>query len=188
VNLCFLPKFVNWRTSYFGGKHCSVSTSLFGYQKIMLHYFIVTEYDRIRKMFIQNYIKNKNEESSHGYSWSSRQAFQQMLLTVQFSYSVVSDSATPRTVACQASSITNFWSLLKLRSIQLVMPSNHLILCHPLLLPALLSQIALPHDFFFHWTYISYCNQQRKKRSCRAKKLFRSMCIFLTWLVTVLVL
>ena len=40
--------------------------------------------------------------------------------------------ATPRTAACQASlSITNSWSLLKLRSIQLVMPSNHLILCHP---------------------------------------------------------
>ena len=44
--------------------------------------------------------------------------------------------ATPRTTACQASlSITNFWSLLKLMSIESVMPSNHLILCHPLLLP-----------------------------------------------------
>ena len=31
-------------------------------------------------------------------------------------------------------SITNFWSLLKLTSIRLVMPSSHLILCHPLLL------------------------------------------------------
>ena len=42
---------------------------------------------------------------------------------------------TPWTAACQASlSITNFWSLLKLMSIELVMPSNHLILCHPLLL------------------------------------------------------
>ena len=39
-------------------------------------------------------------------------------------------------VACQASlSITNFWNLLKLMSIELVMPSNHLILCCPLLLP-----------------------------------------------------
>ena len=38
--------------------------------------------------------------------------------------------------ACQASlSITNFWSLLKLMSIESVMPSNHLILCRPLLLP-----------------------------------------------------
>ena len=35
--------------------------------------------------------------------------------------------------ACQASlSITNTWSLLKLMSVELVMPSNHLILCHPL--------------------------------------------------------
>ena len=40
------------------------------------------------------------------------------------------------TAACQASlSITNSQSLLKLMCIELVMPSNHLILCHPLLLP-----------------------------------------------------
>ena len=43
---------------------------------------------------------------------------------------------TPWTTACQASlSFTNSWSLLKLMSIESVMPSNHLILCHPLLLP-----------------------------------------------------
>ena len=43
--------------------------------------------------------------------------------------------ATPWTEACQASlSITNFRSLLKLMSTESVMPSNHLILCHPLLL------------------------------------------------------
>ena len=43
---------------------------------------------------------------------------------------------TPRTAARQASlSITNSWSLLKLVSIESVMPSNHLILCRPLLLP-----------------------------------------------------
>ena len=43
---------------------------------------------------------------------------------------------TPWTAACQAFlSITNSWSLLKLMSIELVMPPNHLILCHPLLLP-----------------------------------------------------
>ena len=41
---------------------------------------------------------------------------------------------TPWTAACQASlSITNSRSLIKLMSIQSVMPSNHLILCHPLL-------------------------------------------------------
>jgi len=44
---------------------------------------------------------------------------------------------TPWTAAHQASlSITNSWSLLKLMSIKSVMPSNHLILCHPLLLLA----------------------------------------------------
>ena len=43
--------------------------------------------------------------------------------------------ATPWTAACQASlSITNSRSLLKLRSIESVMLSSHLILCHPLLL------------------------------------------------------
>ena len=43
---------------------------------------------------------------------------------------------TPWTAARQASlSITNSWSLLKLMSIESVMPSNHLILCRPLLLP-----------------------------------------------------
>ena len=54
---------------------------------------------------------------------------------VQFSRSVVSDFATPWTTARQASlSITNSQSLLKLMSIESVMPSNHLILCRPLLL------------------------------------------------------
>ena len=43
---------------------------------------------------------------------------------------------TPWTAACQASlSITNSWSLLKLMSTESMMPSNHLILCHPLFLP-----------------------------------------------------
>ena len=55
---------------------------------------------------------------------------------VQFSRSVVFDSLQPHGIAaCQASlSITNSWNLLKLRSIESVMPSNHLILCRPLLL------------------------------------------------------
>ena len=46
-----------------------------------------------------------------------------------------SDSLTPWTAACQASqSITNSQSLLKLMSMELVMPANYLILCHSLLL------------------------------------------------------
>ena len=44
--------------------------------------------------------------------------------------------ATSWTAACQASlSITSSWSVFKLMSIELVMPSNHFILCCPLLLP-----------------------------------------------------
>ena len=58
-----------------------------------------------------------------------------LLVSLLFSRSVVSDAVTPRTAARPASlSITNSWSLLKLTSIESVMPSNHLILCHPLLL------------------------------------------------------
>ena len=49
---------------------------------------------------------------------------------------------TPWTVARQARlSITNSWSLLKLMSIKSLMPSNHLILCCPLLLPSIFSSI-----------------------------------------------
>ena len=50
---------------------------------------------------------------------------------------------TPWTAACQASlSITKSWSLLKFMSIESVMPSNHLILCHPLLLlPSIIPNI-----------------------------------------------
>ena len=49
--------------------------------------------------------------------------------------------ATPRTAARQASlSLTYSWGLLKLMSTELVMPSNHLILCLPLLLYLHLSE------------------------------------------------
>ena len=52
------------------------------------------------------------------------------------SLSCVQLFVTPWTAALQASlSITNYWNLLKLMSITSVMPSNHLILCRPLLLP-----------------------------------------------------
>ena len=55
--------------------------------------------------------------------------------SVQFNCSVMSDSLGPHGLAHQASlSITNSLSLLKLMSIEMVMPSSHLILCHPLLL------------------------------------------------------
>ena len=70
---------------------------------------------------------------------------------VQFSCSAVSYSVTPWTAACQASlSITNSWSLLKLK---LVTPSNQLILCRPLLLlPSNLSQ----HQGLYQWISASH--------------------------------
>ena len=66
-----------------------------------------------------------------------------IIQSVQFSHSVVSDSAIPWTTGRQASlSITNSWSLPKLMSIESVMPSNHLILCCPhLLLPSIFPNI-----------------------------------------------
>ena len=51
---------------------------------------------------------------------------------------------TPRTAACQASpSNTNSQSLCKLMSIESIMPSNHLILCRPLLLPSVFPSISV---------------------------------------------
>ena len=61
---------------------------------------------------------------------------------VQLSHSVLSDSATTWTIACQASlSITNSQSLLKLMYIELVMSSNHFILWPLLLLPSIFPSI-----------------------------------------------
>ena len=63
--------------------------------------------------------------------------------SVQFSRSVVSNSfVTPWTAACQAPlSITSSKRLPKLMSIESVMPSKHLILCRPLLLPSIFPSI-----------------------------------------------
>ena len=69
---------------------------------------------------------------------------------------------TPWTAACQASlSLTKFRSLLKLMSIESMMPSNHLILCHPLLLlPSISPSIrvfsnesALPIRWPKYWSF-----------------------------------
>ena len=65
---------------------------------------------------------------------------------------------TPWTAACQASlSITNFRNLLKLMSIDSVMPSNHLILCHPLLLALVFPSIRVhSNESFFHIRWPKY--------------------------------
>ena len=66
------------------------------------------------------------------------------MLSLQFSRSVVSDSLWPL-------SITNSWSLLKLMSIESVMPSNHLFFCRPLLLPSI-----FPSLRFLQWVSSSH--------------------------------
>ena len=70
----------------------------------------------------------RNLEKAKGYDpnmYSSVQSLSRVRLFV-----------SPWTTACQASlSITNFWSLFKLMSIESGKPSNNLILCHPLLFP-----------------------------------------------------
>ena len=76
-------------------------------------------------------------------------------------HSVVSNSATPWTAARQASLFINSQSLLKLMSIESVMPSNHLILCRPLLfLPSIVPSIrvssnesVLPIRWPKHWSF-----------------------------------
>ena len=78
----------------------------------------------------------------HEKLWSLRHSCQHLLLnqppppfySKSESHSVVSDSTTSWTVAHLASlSFTLSWSLLKLMSIESVMPSNRITLCHPLL-------------------------------------------------------
>ena len=70
----------------------------------------------------------------------------------------MSESVTPWTAARQASlSITNSRSLLKLMSIESVMPSNHLILCRPLLLPSIFPSIRVfSNELAFHIRWPKY--------------------------------
>ena len=85
-------------------------------------------------------------DSFFGYYRPSQQKY--LLYLVQFSRWIVFDSVTPWTAARQASlSTTNSRGLPKLMSIESMMPSNHLILCHPLLLrPSIFPSIRVFSD------------------------------------------
>ena len=96
-----------------------------------------------------------NPDSSSHYLWFFFQKSVQSLSRVQL-------FATPWTAARHASlSITNSRSLLRLTSIESVMPSSHLILCHPLLLlPSIFPSIrvfsnesVLPVRWPKHWSF-----------------------------------
>ena len=90
------------------------------------------------------------------------------------SISLIQLFASPWTAARQASlSITNSWGLLKLMSIESVMPSNHLILCCPLFPHALnLSQ----HQILFSWVPKSLWTASKLKDDCSfpVSRLFTS--------------
>ena len=84
-----------------------------------------------------------------------------MFYCIQFSRSVMSDSVIPWTAARQVSlSITNSWSLLKLMPTETVMPSNHLILCGPLLLlPSIFPSIRVfPNESVLRFRWPKYCS------------------------------
>ena len=86
---------------------------------------------------IAGQIKHTAYESAAHCTWRSLQFSPVQFSPVQFSpvqlLSCVRLFATPWTASCQASlSITTSQSLLKLMPIELLMPSNHLILCRPL--------------------------------------------------------
>ena len=72
-----------------------------------------------------------SSETSRGQRSWANSPIQFSLVAQSLSRSVVSDC----NLLHHSTSITNSWSLLKLTSIESVMPSNHLILCRPLLLP-----------------------------------------------------
>ena len=88
--------------------------------------------------------------------------------------------ATPGTIARQASqSITNSQSLLKLMSTESVMPSNHLILCRPLLLlPSIFPSIrtALHIRWPKYWTF-----SFNLSRYCKIKNVFLIFVCFLMY-------
>ena len=86
---------------------------------------------------------------------------------IQFRCSVVSDSATPMDCSQASLSITNSRSLVRLMSIESVMPSNDLILCHPLLLlPSIFPSITWPKYWSFRFS-ISPSNEYLRLISFR---------------------
>ena len=100
---------------------------------------------------------NKKEADSWGWGFSSDQSLSRVRLFAMTWTAARQDSL----------SITNSWSLLKLMSIQSVMPSNHLILCHPLLLlPSILPSIRVfSHKSVLHIRWTKYLEFQLQHQS-----------------------
>ena len=96
---------------------------------------------------IELHVENVDNTWNHVFRFFDSHQFSsvQSLSHIQF-------FAIPWIAACQASlSITNSRSSLKLTSIESVMPSTHLILCHPLLLQSLPATESFPMSHLFAW-------------------------------------
>ena len=115
-----------------------------------------------------------------------------LFVAVVQSLSHVQLFVTPWTVVHQASlSFTIFWSLLKLMSIESVMPSNHLILCHPLLLlPSIFlsirvfsNELALRIRWPKYWSFSISPSKDRVLNSLAnvQPREVRSRCSVLLW-------
>ena len=90
-------------------------------------------------MSFQSHISKTLKETNAFTNYFPYHKYLSFAVTVQFSHSVSQLLfATPGTAACQGSlSIDSSWNLLKLMSIESVIPFNHLTLCHPLLPPSI---------------------------------------------------
>ena len=99
--------------------------------EMKLQYFghLMQRTNSLEKILMLGKIEDKKRRGQQRMRWFNGISSVQSLSCVRL-------FATPKTATHQASlSITNSQSLLKLMSIESVMPSNHLILCRPLLLP-----------------------------------------------------
>ena len=105
----------------------------------------ITSYDQAQHqaLYLGNHIQSSHKTFNRSKQRSKKVRQLSRICSSVQSLSHVHLFATPWAAACQASlSITNSWSLLKLMSIKSVTPSNHLILCRPLLfLPSIFPSI-----------------------------------------------
>ena len=113
-------------------------------------------------------------EEPHGLQYGSQRDTTEQLTHISLSsvqsLSHVQLFPTPWTAASQASlSITNSWRLLKFMSIELVMPSNHLILCHPRLLPSIFPSIRIFSNESVVW------NSSRDSQESSSTPQFKSI-------------
>ena len=121
--------------AFYLNTNCSVLIPVDYWSSVLI--LTLLSWCRSHRLRAQSYLRLSPLQTSVWSSWDSQDASVQFISVQSFSH--VRLFATPWTAAHQASlSITNSQSLLKLMSIKLVMPSNHLILCHLLLLSPLI--------------------------------------------------